>query len=422
MAERRRDSCVAWEIVLALPTDRELDQADRIALVREFAIEHFVRKGVAVQIDLHVPDHSAVEGGERNYHAHLLIVTRRVEGESLSSHKAIDIEPQRRSIGGRRIIVEAEQWGEVWARHQDSYFGGHDKGITVDPVAPVPQEHIGPIRFRAPSDQRIAANEQVKKLNTKIARDPAAVAEHLGQRPFDGRALDRFLTKHLPPEEREAIALDVRTRLHNLQREALNKAAWADKVASGLRPLSVEDIARELSPDYAAAIKQAAVLREDARKADWIRNRQTADKEAGEYRVNERWSEMGIARRALHLVGAAFPSVSVLRDIELDRWTSLNKQGARAEERWAIRGAAISGGEHGSPSGDLHVVARLAEVELEKIRPQAERVLDQRRRIAQNARAQLEAMNKATLTLDTTQRRDKLTARRRRSYSRGPSP
>jgi hypothetical protein len=49
-------------------------------------------------------------------------------------------------------------------------------------------------------------------------------------------------------------------------------------------------------------------------------------------------------------------------------------------------------------------------VELEKIRPQAAVELDRRQKIARNARAALENLKQ----------RDKLTARQRRSYSRGP--
>jgi hypothetical protein len=66
---------------------------------------------------LHTPDHLS-RGGERNYHAHVLVTTRRIEGDKLSARKATDLEPQMRYIGGKRIVVEAEQWGEVWARHQ----------------------------------------------------------------------------------------------------------------------------------------------------------------------------------------------------------------------------------------------------------------------------------------------------------------
>src|SRR5579864_6757378 len=81
-AERRKDSQVAREIVLALPADRELSTEDRIELARSFAQEHFVAKGLAVQLDVHAPHKDRGEGegayaegtgGDHlNWHAHLL--------------------------------------------------------------------------------------------------------------------------------------------------------------------------------------------------------------------------------------------------------------------------------------------------------------------------------------------------------------
>ena len=47
-AERRKDSQVAREIVMALPANAEVSNEDRIELARSFAQEHFVAKGLAV--------------------------------------------------------------------------------------------------------------------------------------------------------------------------------------------------------------------------------------------------------------------------------------------------------------------------------------------------------------------------------------
>ncbi len=58
-AERRKDSQVAREIVLALPADRVLTTEDRVELARSFAAEHFVSKGLAVQLDVHAPHRTA---------------------------------------------------------------------------------------------------------------------------------------------------------------------------------------------------------------------------------------------------------------------------------------------------------------------------------------------------------------------------
>ena len=66
MTERRKDTQVARKIVLALPVDRGITQADRIALVWTFAQQQFVEKGLAGQIDLHVPHDAETESETTN--------------------------------------------------------------------------------------------------------------------------------------------------------------------------------------------------------------------------------------------------------------------------------------------------------------------------------------------------------------------
>ena len=50
LAEKRRDAQVAREIVVALPANAAITAEDRIDLVRSFAEQHFVIKGLAVQL------------------------------------------------------------------------------------------------------------------------------------------------------------------------------------------------------------------------------------------------------------------------------------------------------------------------------------------------------------------------------------
>lgn len=63
--EIRRNSQVAKEVVLALPKDEAITDENKIELARQFAITHFVNKGVAVDLNIH--------NEEGNPHAHLLI-------------------------------------------------------------------------------------------------------------------------------------------------------------------------------------------------------------------------------------------------------------------------------------------------------------------------------------------------------------
>ena len=134
-AEKRKDAQVAREIVLALPADAEISTEDRIELARSFAEQHFVAKGLAVQLDMHAPHDTGpdvLESEGANWHAHLLITTRRIEGEQFAAKKARDLDPEVRRAGGRALVADGEAWGALWREHQNRYFREHGLGIEVD--------------------------------------------------------------------------------------------------------------------------------------------------------------------------------------------------------------------------------------------------------------------------------------------------
>ena len=216
-AEKRRDAQVAREIVLALPADRELSTEDRIELARSFAEQHFVARGLAVQLDVHAPHPEPGWGKERgegegawtegtggdhtNWHAHLLITTRRVEGDHLAAKKARDLDPEVRKTGARTLVTDAEAWGETWRAHQDRYFQEHGIELRVDATAAHPGEHIGPVRMRKVDSPAVARAEALRTANEAAARDPAQVLAALTRNnaTFTERELDRYLGKHLGP-------------------------------------------------------------------------------------------------------------------------------------------------------------------------------------------------------------------------------
>ena len=208
-AEKRKDSQVAREIVLALPADRELTTADRVELARSFAEQHFVAKGLAVQLDVHAPHKERGEGegawaegtggDHTNWHAHLLITTRRVEGEHFAAKKARDLDPEVRRAGSRALVTDAEAWGETWRAHQDRYFQEHGIAVRVDATAAHPGEHIGPVRMRKVDSPAVVRAEALRTANEAAARDPEQVLAALTRNnaTFTERDLDRYLVKHL---------------------------------------------------------------------------------------------------------------------------------------------------------------------------------------------------------------------------------
>jgi len=67
-SETRKNSQVAREVRVALPA--ELTHAQRVELVRDFAREQFVDRGMIADIALHAPGR---DGDDRNHHAHILL-------------------------------------------------------------------------------------------------------------------------------------------------------------------------------------------------------------------------------------------------------------------------------------------------------------------------------------------------------------
>ncbi|MER9950015.1 AAA family ATPase [Mesorhizobium sp. M0047] len=210
--EKRKDAQLARELVLALPANEELGHDDRVELARSFAQEHFVSKGLAVQLDVHAP-HGAESKGERaNYHAHLLITTRRLGEEGFAAKKARDLDPVIKRGGGRAIVAEGEAWGQLWRDHQNRYFAEQGLLIRVDATSAVPQEHIGPIRMRTPGAEANVRAEHIRRANEEAARDPDHVLAVLtrNQASFSEYDLDRHLKRHIRDEGERA---DVRGKV-----------------------------------------------------------------------------------------------------------------------------------------------------------------------------------------------------------------
>ncbi|RWD60432.1 MAG: MobA/MobL protein, partial [Mesorhizobium sp.] len=204
--ERRKDAQLAREIVLALPANQELGHDDRVELARSFATDHFVSKGLAVQLDVHAPHGAESEGERANYHAHLLITTRRLGDDGFAAKKARDLDPVIKRSAGRATVAEGEAWGVLWRDHQNQYFASQGFSIRVDATSAVPQEHIGPVRMRAVDAEANVRAEQIRRANEEAARDPEKVLGVLtrNQASFSEYDLDRHLKKHIRDEHERA--------------------------------------------------------------------------------------------------------------------------------------------------------------------------------------------------------------------------
>ena len=168
--EKRKDSQLLKEYVLALPDDKNISLEMKIEMIHEYIRdERFVEEGLGVQIDIHQP-----HDGENNWHAHLLVTTRRFsqDGKSLSNRKAVDLEPQVRSGKSKAFIADRDITpGERWRITQDRVFSRHGLENRVDLVSNMPQEHIGPVRMRAAINQAVIRNQERMQANIESIRD-----------------------------------------------------------------------------------------------------------------------------------------------------------------------------------------------------------------------------------------------------------
>ncbi|WP_417803669.1 MobQ family relaxase [Thalassospira lucentensis] len=104
-AERRKNSVVAREVILALPHELQQDGLQR--LVEKYSEWLHARHGFAVDWAIHKPDR---DGDQRNLHAHLLLTTRRVVDDTLTG-KTRELDRRQTSSG------HLEEWRRNWARY-----------------------------------------------------------------------------------------------------------------------------------------------------------------------------------------------------------------------------------------------------------------------------------------------------------------
>jgi len=241
--EVKSNAQVAMEVVLALPDDKVVTVEDKIQLTRSFVQEHFVNKGLAAQIDIHAPEPLLIitrdnqelglkkgmrghitsqsndkilielDSGaqislnpkeftgfivkEHNWHAHVLLTTRRFKenGLEFEDGKARDMVP--RINKGR--VVAGPDWGKLWAEHQNHFFQEKGLDLRVDTNGIVPQEHLGPYRMRGRAFSMFEEHHDRLEANQVESKDPEKILEAITAQKsiFTKEDVGCFLSKHI---------------------------------------------------------------------------------------------------------------------------------------------------------------------------------------------------------------------------------
>lgn len=186
LAEKRKDACVAREFEVALPS--ELSPAERRRLAVDFAKDMANREGCAVDVAIHAPGR---EGDNRNFHAHILRTTRKVEAEGLGAK--LDTEK-----AGRKRVNDLEAVRTLWANLTNERLreNGIDaqvdhRSLKAQGIEREPTQHLGPAasgyerRTGEPSRKR---QEFEREAAERLARAKAA-----GELERQGREADRSI-------------------------------------------------------------------------------------------------------------------------------------------------------------------------------------------------------------------------------------
>ena len=112
-AEGRRNSRVAREVRVAIPG--ELDGEAGRELVREYARQQFAQAGMVADIAYH-------DFGGENPHAHILLTTRRLEGDGWAASKE----------RGWNASEQLEAWRAAWAEHANRALERAGSGERID--------------------------------------------------------------------------------------------------------------------------------------------------------------------------------------------------------------------------------------------------------------------------------------------------
>lgn len=192
-AENRKNSCVAREVILALP--HELSDDGRASLARDMALWLIERYGVAVDVAIHAP--VAKDGHDhRNHHAHLLFTTRALTPDGFAAKTRIldDKVTGKQETETLRLVWESLA-NDALARAGFADIRIDRRSLAEQGVERIPQTHTGRVAEYAPeaaygiSHQETYSGEHT--LTKGIAAPEEGLVEPLSSGAYGERVLRR---------------------------------------------------------------------------------------------------------------------------------------------------------------------------------------------------------------------------------------
>lgn len=247
-AEHRKNSTVAREVEVALPSELNAEQRQQLAidLAREISAKHTV----PVQVSIHAP-HG--HNDSRNHHVHLLFSTRRLVGGQLSE-KTREWDDRKQ---GKNVV---RYWRERWADLVNQALDAGGVAATVDHrsykaqgVDKIPSRHLG----------AAAAEMQRRGLETRIGKKNAHAKKYNSLQDFLERISEEITqlrqTNQLSVNKLLAVAQRILKSDHPHREDKLdNLELMADKLAT--RREKLEKLTRQREDNANSHIERSEAL------------------------------------------------------------------------------------------------------------------------------------------------------------------
>ena len=260
-SEKRKNSTVAREFEVALPSELTTDQ--RRELAHDFARELVKRHGFAVDVAIHAP---GKDGDSKNHHAHILCTTRKLTAEGFTEKTR---ELDDRATG----TAEVTHWREQWARLTNSALerAGHAERIDhrtleaqgIDRDAGV---HLGPTATAIERRGEVSEKTQHRQERQQeaagkvaamvaIAEAAAKAAEQAAQAQAQREAAERLIAATEAKEKED-------DRIRNETLAALARSSQSTdenlRAASGDLGRAVKGAQRRVAERHNGRVVEAA--------------------------------------------------------------------------------------------------------------------------------------------------------------------
>lgn len=162
-SEKRKDAQLAREVIVAIP--KELNNGERIELVRSFVQEQFVDRGMVADIAFHKFE-------TNNPHAHVLLTLRHLNENGFGK--------KNREWNQKHLVNE---WREAWANAANQALERSGSNERIDHrsyvdqgIEKIPQKHLGPTVYhmveKGIKTDRAKEHELIGMANALLEQQP----------------------------------------------------------------------------------------------------------------------------------------------------------------------------------------------------------------------------------------------------------